>query len=426
MRAASACMIAALIFALSGCAKDACEKEPPSFQLDLTSTIRGARSMVVELSPERRRRTFDLGGELDDGATSIAIEVASPGDVTIAVRTFAEAGAMGPELEMGGGRFTIEDNGCNRLSVALTRSGATDAGMDAGPDAGDGGSVDAGAMEDAGDAEPIDAGDAGETDADLDAGDAGDPDAGDPDAGDPDTGEVDTGAPDAGMACVETADGDTVALYRFEGDLTDETGMFDGSVSGTATFSPTFAACGGALGFDANPNPQGWGVVDDDAAFDLATGSIDFWLQHAALPAQRAYGVLSRDSSLDLPGHLTIYVACDGTIVAKLGTVYRCSNQAVAPGVPAYVAVSFGPPSFELFVDGVASTRTDSVGLIGIGCGTPVPCGGASTSGIDGTDNPWIIGASADASTEGMGNNLALPFREGRIDSLRISSIRRF
>ena len=52
---------------------------------------------------------------------------------------------------------------------------------------------------------------------------------------------------------------------------------------------------------------------------------------------------------------------------------------------------------------------------------------GATAAGIFGNDNPWIIGGSADRTSEGLGNAgaLYLPMRKGSIDSLRISTVRR-
>src|SRR5687767_1804098 len=107
----------ALAIAFSGCKEDACEDEPPSFQLDLTGMSAGARSLVIELvnGSARKRRAFDLGSELQDGKTSIAVEVEESfvGEVMITARTHAMPDGAGAPIEEASGSFSVGANGCN-------------------------------------------------------------------------------------------------------------------------------------------------------------------------------------------------------------------------------------------------------------------------------------------------------------------------
>jgi hypothetical protein len=124
-------------------------------------------------------------------------------------------------------------------------------------------------------------------------------------------------------------------------------------------------------------------------------------------------------------GELSIVVACDGTIVAALehGTdvAYRCSNAPIPMGQFVFVGVNFGPAGFDLYVDGDRATRTGSLGFRGNNCVTPITCGGTTTAGLDGNDNPFVVGAE-NIAMPGAADDLDLPLRQGRIDGLRISS----
>jgi hypothetical protein len=404
---------------LFGCKKDACKDEPPSFQLDVVADDSSAKSVVVELvnGSERRRRTFELGTELLDGRTSIAVEVepAFVGQVMLNVRTLDGMGGGGAVLQQGSGTFEVMGDGCNRFTVELTDGQPQPDGGQNDAQPGDGdvdGGVDGGA-------------DGGQPDGnDLDATDmdALDPEAGQPDAME-DAGEPDLGV-DTGPRCNDIVDPDTVALYSMEGDLNDATGGHNGALSGNATFEAGEPTCGNALRISGGNQVQGYGMVPDSADFDLAEGSIDLWLRNTVVPT-RALGVLSRDSAGAVTGRFTLYIACDGTVVAKLDDAYRCSAAPVTAGQWTHVGVNFGAAGFELWIDGAIQNRATPVGLIGQNCSQTVNCGDAATGGLAGNDNPWILGASADGSVEGQGSPLSLPFRDGLLDAFRISDVRR-
>lgn len=183
---------------LSGCKGDRCASEPPSFQLDLSAAsaeARAAGSLLVSVvgAEIRARRTYDLSGELSDGATALVVVLDPPPASTIEVElevvAFAGAGGGGAEVGRGTGRFSLTADACNQLSLALGAAAPEDGGVpDApSPDLG----LDLG-LADVGDAGALDLGvDTGLPDADLSDVDVPDVDA--PDLGEPDLGEPDAG-----------------------------------------------------------------------------------------------------------------------------------------------------------------------------------------------------------------------------------------
>jgi hypothetical protein len=344
--------LAAITAALgaSGCEGDACEAEAPSFQLDLTADGGSARSVVIELAgtTTRKREAFDLGMELADGATSIAVEVeeAFIGAITISASTHSMPAGEGEVLARGSGSFMLGANGCNRYSLELVDEGGGD--------------------------------------------------------------------------CVDTADANTIALYPMEGDLNDAAGAHEGVREGDAAFEA--GHCGQALQLPGAPMVRGHALVADSPDFDLSEGSLDLWLRPGSAESSRAQGVVSRASAGGVG--FTLYVACSGALIARLGDAYACAEAPLADGRWSFVGVNFGAGGLELWVDGVRASRTDETGLFGQSCQDEVPCGGTSEAGLSG-GNPWILGASADGSEAGTGAPLSLPFRSGTIDAFRISDVRR-
>jgi hypothetical protein len=87
--------------------------------------------------------------------------------------------------------------------------------------------------------------------------------------------------------------------------------------------------------------------------------------------------------------------------------------------------VNFGRSGLELFVDRQPS-RGGVVGLIGSNCAVPVVCGTETTTlGLTGSENPWVIGASTEESSEGSTDALVLPFRSGQVDAFFIRTATR-
>jgi hypothetical protein len=226
--------------------------------------------------------------------------------------------------------------------------------------------------------------------------------------------------------CVEQTDASTVALYTFSGSgktVTDATGKHHGTIVGTAVSRVSSrAGCGQAIAFSG---ATGYVEIPDASAWDLATGSIDFWLRIDAMPTggDKA-GIISRDAlNKALSGHFTLYVTCNGALGARLQTTVA-SGFACTPVLKTkvwhHVGVNFGGGPLEIYVDGYMppSTATISCNKLDFECGT------GTTAGIDGNNNPWTVGVASAASKEDQATPTNDPLT-GTIDSLRISSARR-
>lgn len=248
-------------------------------------------------------------------------------------------------------------------------------------------------------------------------------DAGEPDAGldaSPDA------APDAGSSLCPGADGDTVALYRFDpaGDLDDSAGDHDGSLSGAALQSPDAqTGCGQAVAF--TDGGSSFIVVEPSDDFDLATGSIDLFVRSGPLGTER--GIFSRDAIGIGAGHFTAVIDASGRFVVRMQAIGvqddgLCSDQLAVPGQWHHLAINFGAPRAELFLDGVLGTNDEEVTILGnqnFTCNTDHP------EGIDTDGLPWVFGAENTASTSGETADAATFFEGGAIDQVRISSVRR-
>jgi formate dehydrogenase major subunit/formate dehydrogenase alpha subunit len=226
---------------------------------------------------------------------------------------------------------------------------------------------------------------------------------------------------DAPPSACPMADDDTVALYRFDGDLLDSVGTNHG-ISGGESFVSGAVDCDSALTnlvFDTNRV-----VIPNSADWELATGSIDFWFRPVADNGR--FGILSRDATgRDFPGHLTLFQYERGLAVrvqTESADAVACTGAATLTDSQwHYVVINFGPPAIELYVDGVLGMSTDTIPIVG----SSIVCNTAGAFGIDGNNNPWVVGASSILSDNGLATPLNDPMAGGRIDNLRISSIRR-
>jgi hypothetical protein len=239
--------------------------------------------------------------------------------------------------------------------------------------------------------------------------------------------------PDAAICFPLAVDPTFVAYYAFEGNTLDSTANHhDGTVHGTGVgYTPGPTGCSQAITFATAQSA--YVEVAHAADLDLPQGSIDFWIEAPAPPLSQAEGVISRDSQTIIDGSLTVFVTCNGTLVAKLesgGTAtYICSRFPLRQRW-SYVGINFGGTSarpFEVFINGnaVSSTVTaGSVGLGGAGCTQTVPCGGYTTGGLTGNAQPFVFGASMEDADPGMDDNPSA-FFTGALDELRISSVRR-
>lgn len=440
----------------AGCNDSDCASADPGFQLELSADPAVAiRSLVIELSLQGRtfERTYELSGELSDGRTSVAV-LLDPApeetvDLALSVRGHEATGGEGPALASAAGSFRATPDGCNVLSLALRPPERADAGI---PDSGE--VLDAAAGFDAGDRDAGEQADAAEDASTADARDAALPDAVTPDATGPDATLADAAAPDAATpdaatpdaamsdagvvetsTCAGTADAATLALYTFEADppgvISDRTGNHPGVRSGRVATVPGPAGCGSAIEFTALTSTAGFAEIPDDPAWDLSTGSIDFWVRFDENTTTYPEVMLSRDAiGFAAPGHLGFYRSCDGTIVARLQrngqSAHLCADAPTPQGVWTHVALNFGAPRVELFIDGARTTTTRQIGLSGRLCSSmTVACGSVVDWGIEGNDNPWVLGSGTHIAVEGTGRPLDGYIRGGALDSVRISSQRR-
>ena len=248
--------------------------------------------------------------------------------------------------------------------------------------------------------------------------DAGEPDAA-PDAAPPDA------AADAGDDLCPDADEDTIALYRFDpaGNLTDSAGDHDGELVGPALQTPDGqAGCGQVVAFAAGGSS--FIEVDPSDDFDLAIGSIDLFVRAGPLGTER--GIFSRDAIGVGTGHLTALIDEDGRFVVRLQAIGNedviCSDALAVPGQWHHLAINFGAPRAELYLDGVLGTTDDAVTILDTGnftCNTDHP-EGIATEGL-----PWVFGAENTASDTGDTDDAAGFFDGGAIDHVRVSSVRR-
>lgn len=419
------------IGALSGCAEGDCALEPARVELTVGApTIVGGRigSLAVEVTvkSERRWKIYELDGQLADGATSLEVILdgapALPFELGVWIAAYERPGGEGSVLARGGELFTAAPNGCNRFAVELVDRDQPIDGEEDGGVAFDAGTEPAeNADRDAATSVIEDAGSTIDDDAAIDGGFPGAPDAAvHPDAEVPIHAECDP------------PDEDDVALYNFDNDvgtssISDAVGAHRGRLVGMGTsWVPGPPGCGRAIGFSSSSSIDGYGLVPDSLAWDLDEGSVDFWVKLGDQPPRtRQLGLVARDMDGDGRGRFSVRSACDGTIVAKLeygqsGVAYQCSNAPVPLERWSHVEVRFGPPGFELLLDGVRQTRTGTVGLLGAGCTDSVVCGTSVTGGLVGNIAPWVIGADARDLQVNSLTGLDAPFISGAIDHLRI------
>jgi hypothetical protein len=137
-------LLALSLGSLSGC-DDECESLPPTFQLDLRGQG-GARSIevVLDFGGLQRSRVFNLGTALDDGETSLVVEldpaVTAEFHLDVAVVAYSDTDASGDVVQSAQSMFDGTPNGCNRFEMQLggppPDGGVPDGGADecCGPD----------------------------------------------------------------------------------------------------------------------------------------------------------------------------------------------------------------------------------------------------------------------------------------------------
>ena len=240
--------------------------------------------------------------------------------------------------------------------------------------------------------------------------------------------------PDAATSCPGpvTASEGVLALYTFDQDegraqVADVVGMHNGSVQlGLVVTTEGPEGCGRAFTFGSEGQ---YFVIDDSPDWDLEVGSVDLWLW---LPAEQGdnIGVFSRDvTNRETPGHFSFFVDVDGRAVVRVQPQDASSdnsNDAVACSAAAlprqqwvHLAVNFGPPALELYVNGLLAAGEGANAI-----DSSWACHQPGAYGIAGNDLPWVVGRStfrSDATLE----TLEFPALYCAIDQLRISNQRR-
>lgn len=215
-------------------------------------------------------------------------------------------------------------------------------------------------------------------------------------------------------ACAPAADPDLVASWMFDAEpatdaFSDATGSHPGMVvGGEAMWEEGPFGCGDAFGTDGMVP---YGEVPHSPDFDLSAGSLRAWVRFDAdLLSQ---GVWSRDANgTTFPGHLTLSRDAMDVVNARIqnvaGEITRCTTGAVTGGQWHEVIVRWGPPDFELVVDGIIAE--DALCDVGV-----------NASGIVGNMNPWVIGARSSSSEEGMATPITAPL-DGAIAHVELRS----
>lgn len=227
-------------------------------------------------------------------------------------------------------------------------------------------------------------------------------------------------------SCVHSLSGDTLAWYEFEGDIDDETGLHHGVLhdpDGCLSFIEGPERCGEAIFFPGGCL-ESWIEIEHTPEWDDVM-SIDFWLWQN--PAEVS-GVLSRDaSSADRPGHITVAIESMGRLYVRIQrseTIETtvCSEESLADLTWIHVGINLGFPRLELWIDGVLQAGSGSI-TIG---SADVPCDGelGGPYGIDGNENPWVIGGITWMSEEGSAEPVTSMADATAIDQLRFSSSR--
>lgn len=220
-----------------------------------------------------------------------------------------------------------------------------------------------------------------------------------------------------------------LAAYSFDGppaDVTDRVGGHDGRILGAAGALRSVSSsseCGAAISFGVDDTgAAAWVELPDSPDWDLRRGSVDLWVRPPASGGFAA--ILTRDADgTARAGHLALFIEPDGTLWLRLqtttATAFRCAEGPIAPGEWGHVGINFGPPDLELWLDGALQDRATPLTSAS---GTDVRCGELrSNAGIDGNDNPWILGGGSQRGPEGAGMPVTDLFTGGAIDELRIA-----
>jgi hypothetical protein len=217
--------------------------------------------------------------------------------------------------------------------------------------------------------------------------------------GEPDTPPSEPESIDACTSCPTL-----VAHYAFEGDLASSVMAPAGMMMGDG-----LEYVAGAIGQGLRIPPSGTAYVHvpDAPVFDLPSGRIELQFRFSPEAPPRDLGLLSRDAvNTETHGHVSLFLGHDRRVVARIQrrstlseSAYRCTAAPVSSREWHHVALAFGDAGLALYVDGELATGTTWVGANEV----IHSCAGPWTSGIDGNDNPLILGALTVYAMEGTG-----------------------
>lgn len=228
--------------------------------------------------------------------------------------------------------------------------------------------------------------------------------------------------PDAGyirLDCDQSAQlPDTLSIYCFEnhdrGDdiVVDSTGKHDGTIVGTKTRRVRGPTCCGMARRFSDTNTSSYIEIPDSPDWDLDEGSISFWLRiSVCLVGDQNQGIISRASiDHEESGHFALVLLSEckwAAFISEGGeTIAVHSEESLTPGKWSHVNVNFGPPTFELYLDGQLIAERES------------------TAATSGNRNPWVIGADTREALPGTASPPAHFLTGAAIDLLRISATR--
>ena len=195
---------------------------------------------------------------------------------------------------------------------------------------------------------------------------------------------------------------DPVGYWRLDGDGGDQAGgvdaTFSGAVPGVA--GPFDGTATTAVQFDGSND---YVEIADLPAWQLADGTVQLWFNPDDTSGRQ--GLLGRDATnQEQDGHFSLYLEGDD-LVFRIQDTENSKTYTVANSVHAgdwhHVAVSFGAEGVKVYLNGEV-VATDSY-----------------TGGIDGNENPWVVGAMNWSSSDGANDNLH-SFFDGRIAEIAI------
>jgi len=194
------------------------------------------------------------------------------------------------------------------------------------------------------------------------------------------------------------ADGSTAA----DSSGNSHTAVFHGDIeSSTGPFGDTDSA----IDFDSNEYVE----VSPSDQFNIAEGTVQIWFNPDDLNGDQT--LISRDSSgFDGGGHFNLEIKGDGSVELRLQDTNSSLNlQSTGGTVSAdswqHVAVSFGSDGAKLFVNGI-EVDSDS----------------SWTTGIEGNNEPWTLGASQIRSGNGVSDPLE-QFYDGQLAEFSVHDV---